>query len=679
MPAPTVRQEDLPTGSPNASVFLEEMPWPEEHDRSPVTPQQRLMDAHDLFEGHLAGLVKAFQLLQQQSYELLQDPPAGVRGTPTTCCSVVKSPSQHNLSSRVLDTWKSSRVGEDQISGSSMQLQPISNTYSKKALAEGAEEKMIKDQFDRLKDQSSMMVPVETLVSLLSLYHPEMEFEDLQAMVDEIILGTDSKLSPEKEDPPNKMRRLRSSHVTFSSELLGIKLDYNAFRRLRCGEVMPKGTLVRDVNKARAALRSDELHMQFMDEPVEEPTHYYVISKSTARLLEFLPALVIVANSLVFAFQELVPANDTDFWEIVEICFMVFYLIEAVVKLRLMGCKGYFRGPEWAWNFFDMLCLILTVFDFVVTQVVLYIGASQSVDLSILTLLKTLRLARLARLIRALRYPIFRELNLMVMGVFSGMRILVWAIVLLIVFIYVVAVAMNKLIGDVEPEFGTLMDSMMTLFRCFTDGCTAYDGTPLQERLQRTYGAVFFTGYILVFMLVTVGIFNLIMAIFIDNVMTSQLERKQRHLSETASDTEVALKDILCRLLKNCKPALIPCSIAEEMESIQASRISDKAKVRACFDCLSGADVVISRDAFRVWLQEPQFLQVLEDADIDIHNKATLFDLMDADMGGSLSTDEVFCGLMQLRGPPTKGDIIGISLRVTHIARLVHESSSKAL
>eukprot|EP00434_Breviolum_minutum_P007864 symbB.v1.2.006939.t1/scaffold421.1/size207896/2 len=678
MPAPTVRQEDLPTGSPGTSVFLEELPWPEEHDRSPVTPQQRLMDAHDLFEGHLAGLVKAFQLLQQQSYELLQDAPVGVRETPTTCCSVVKSPSQHNLSARVLDTWQSGRAVEDQTPGSSMQLVSLANTHSKKALAEGAEEKMIKDQFDRLTDQSSM-VPVEGLVTLLSIYHPEMEFEDLQAMVDEIILGTDSQLSPEKEEQPNKMRRLRSSQATFSSELLGIKLDFNAFRRLRCGEVMPKGTLVRDVNKARAALRSEELHTQFMDEPVEEPARYYDISKSTARLLEFLPALVIVANSLSFAFQELVPANDTDFWEIVETCFMVFYLIEAGIKLRLMGCKGYFRGPEWAWNYFDMFCLVLTVFDFIVTQVVFAIGASQSVDLSILTLLKTLRLARLARLIRALRYPIFRELNLMVMGVYSGMRILVWAIVLLIVFIYVVAVAMNKLIGDVEQEFGTLMDSMMTLFRCFTDGCTAYDGTPLQERLQRKYGAAFFTGYILVFMLVTVGIFNLIMAIFIDNVMTSQLERKQRHLSETASDTEVALKDILCRLLKNCKPALIPSSIAEEMESIQDSRISYKAKVRACFDCLSGADVGISRDAFRVWLQEPQFLQVLEDADIDIHNKATLFDLMDADLGGSLSTDEVFHGLMQLRGPPTKGDIIGISLRVTHIAQLLQETSSRAL
>ena len=31
-----------------------------------------------------------------------------------------------------------------------------------------------------------------------------------------------------------------------------------------------------------------------------------------------------------------------------------------------------------------------------------------------------------------------------------------------------------------------------------------------------------------------------------------------------------------------------------------------------------------SEPAFsQVWLQEPQFLQVLEDADIDIHNKAT--------------------------------------------------------
>lgn len=42
---------------------------------------------------------------------------------------------------------------------------------------------------------------------------------------------------------------------------------------------------------------------------------------------------------------------------------------------------------------------------------------------------------------------------------------------------------LGALLGVSEelPEFGTLTESMLTLFRCFTDGCTAYDGTPLQD------------------------------------------------------------------------------------------------------------------------------------------------------------------------------------------------------
>lgn len=40
------------------------------------------------------------------------------------------------------------------------------------------------------------------------------------------------------------------------------------------------------------------------------------------------------------------------------------------------------------------------------------------------------------------------------------------------------------------------MDSMMTLFRCFTDGCTAYDGTPLQvpglKKRNTVYGSKVF-------------------------------------------------------------------------------------------------------------------------------------------------------------------------------------------
>ncbi|CAL1143841.1 unnamed protein product [Cladocopium goreaui] len=675
MPAPALRKDTHVEGGAQGHSFqvCAEGETVDGVDGSPVTPQQRFVDANDLFEGHLAGLVKAFQLLQQQSYELLQEANPGVGWTPTTCCSLAKSPSEPRFAtSRLLDSWQSSRSSKT--GDFARDITPREASKPKKALTNtDMEERSIKEQFDRLKDESSSMLGVETLVRLLFTYHPDLEFEDLQEMVNILVLGTDSLITPE-DDPNRAPRRLRSHVASFSGDILAVKLDYTAFRRLRCEHELPVSSknVLRDVAKARAALRSEELHTQFTDEPVEEEKVYYVFSARTSKLLELLPATVIVLNSLSFAFQEVFPGDDM--WEIVENCFMVFYLMEATVKLRLMGCKGYFRGPEWAWNWFDLFCLSTSLLDFGVTQGVRAAGASQSVDLSILMLLKMLRLARLARLIRALRYPIFRELNLMVMGVVSGMRVLIWAIFLLIVFIYVVALAMCRLVGDTEQEFETLMVSMLTLFRCFTDGCAAFDGTPLQDRLLRHYGWRFFIGYILVFMLVTVGIFNLIMAIFIDNVMTTQLERKQRDLSETASDTEVALKDNLCRLLLLSKTQLVPTTIAEEIRSIGEANLSHKAKVRAQFDCLLDTDVVISRDAFRVWLQDREFLRVLEDADIDIHNKSTLFDLMDADMGGSLSTDEVYNGLMQLRGPPTKGDIVGISLRVTHIARLVQES-----
>ena len=86
--------------------------------------------------------------------------------------------------------------------------------------------------------------------------------------------------------------------------------------------------------------------------------------------------------------------------------------------------------------------------------------------ISSLTMMKVLRLARLARIIRALRFKAFHELKLrlgsfvecihaaescrasrnscrIVMGVFSGLRVIGWAIVLLIFVIYAIGVVLR--------------------------------------------------------------------------------------------------------------------------------------------------------------------------------------------------------------------------------------------
>merc|ERR1719482_2150180 len=103
----------------------------------------------------------------------------------------------------------------------------------------------------------------------------------------------------------------------------------------------------------------------------------------------------------------------------------------------------------------------------------------------------------------------------MILGVMSGMRVLIWAVVLLFLCIYVLGVVMVKLDLEDEREFGTLASSMFTMFRCFTDGCVAYDGTPVIERVRGklgNFGTYFMIFYMLSFVFVTIGIFNLIMA-----------------------------------------------------------------------------------------------------------------------------------------------------------------------
>ena len=71
------------------------------------------------------------------------------------------------------------------------------------------------------------------------------------------------------------------------------------------------------------------------------------------------------------------------------------------------------------------------------------------------------------------------------------------------------------------------------------------------------------------------------------------------------------------------------------------------------------------------WLQEPNFLQVLENADVDVSNKFDLFDVLDADMGGKLELDEVVTGLMKLRGPVSKSDLVAMRLQVRLLTQKV--------
>lgn len=397
--------------------------------------------------------------------------------------------------------------------------------------------------------------------------------------------------------------------------------------------------------------------------------------KAAIWLTEYGAPIVILLNSLTLGTSsDFLP--DHPAWTVVESMFMTFYTFECVVKLWFLGCKGYFMGRGWSWNWFDFTCLVLSYSELGITLALTLSGAGSDIVRD-MVLLKVLRLSRLMRILRALEFDFFSEVKLMIVGILNGMMVLFWAIVVLLVLIYVLGILMRNLVGGEIEEFRSVVDAMLTLFRCFVDGCSAYDGTPLADRLARAYGLPIIVGYIVVMMLVTVGIFNMIMAMFIDKAVSAASRRKQKELSESARETEKAIKRMVAQL--SIDPAELKQRPKLSARQTLMKRHEDKLPPEEKFEELRKLGARISKEIFQDWLHIPAFLSLLQASDIDTTTKYDLFDILDADMGGSLELDEVVTGLMKLRGPVSKNDIIAIRLKVGQLVQSLPSSDEEQL
>jgi len=454
------------------------------------------------------------------------------------------------------------------------------------------------------------------------------------------------------------------------------------------------------INNLCDAFRKESLHHQgerihhiLSEKPEEGPQE-----DQKKNILDVVSATVIFMNALMIGISTDVYEN-ADFWWFIEIGFTVFFTTELLFNMRTSGIRLFFLGKAWAWNSFDALVVAIAIFDLGFTAIYRAIGPSGpgGPDTGSFTIIKMARLGRLARLIRVLRFKIFNELKSMVQGVLAGLRVLFWAIVLLFFFIYLLGVVMRKTVGDAEhpdheysrhKSFETVPISMFTLFRCFTDGCTSYDGTPLQSHLYEYYGFAFMFGYMLVYMFVTIGIFNLIMAIFIDNVMDASMQRKKEELGASAVRLECKLKELIEQLANRKK------SVQQRPWGTMINGIGDKvadavlteeAKRRALFHraesvdesmrVLAEEDLVISKTLFMAWVSEPDMVNMLSELDIAVANKADLFDVLDCDLSGELEVPELIDGLMKLRGPADKSDAVAAFLGVRHLTKMAVEIS----
>eukprot|EP00811_Abedinium_folium_P036419 NODE_9129_length_1445_cov_4.131259.p1 GENE.NODE_9129_length_1445_cov_4.131259~~NODE_9129_length_1445_cov_4.131259.p1 ORF type:complete len:365 (+),score=85.47 NODE_9129_length_1445_cov_4.131259:78-1097(+) len=202
------------------------------------------------------------------------------------------------------------------------------------------------------------------------------------------------------------------------------------------------------------------------------------------------------------------------------------------------------------------------------------------------------------------------------------------------------------------------------VFRCSIGDCTSSAGLPLVGMMTDAYGWPFSIAYAFLTLFVTFGVFNLIMAIYLENTLASA---KSQDISEIKQRMERH------RVAKALKEFLMKVCAAQRAVNNQESfgpqalhQIISKSSEEDL------GDVLITRDTFIAALHDPAVQANFDDLDIE-SERQRLFDVFDADRSGYLGMRELIHGLLQVRGEAMRSDVLGAALGIRAVMGLLKE------
>ncbi len=232
--------------------------------------------------------------------------------------------------------------------------------------------------------------------------------------------------------------------------------------------------------------------------------------------------LAVILNAVVI-FALYFPSQRDDPWLLgLDYFFILFFLLEVIVKLSVLKPKAYFRNP---WNRFDFVIILGSL-------PVLFLAFFDIPDTTILILL---RLFRLVRLVRFLRF--IPNVEQVMRGLGRALKSSVLVLGGLFFLNLLLALITCHFYSETAPEyFGDPLVSFYSIFQMFTlegwndipNAITPNSATPLRVGMTRLYfGTVVLIGGIF-----GIGLAN---AIFVDEMTMDnnrELEKKVDVLTE---------------------------------------------------------------------------------------------------------------------------------------------------
>jgi len=396
-------------------------------------------------------------------------------------------------------------------------------------------------------------------------------------------------------------------------------------------------------------------------------------------LMDTVVGIVILFNALFIGLSvDKAGPNPQGGWLIADITFTTIFSAELILKVFLHGPTGQFCGGKGKrnghgranyWrelsNWFDA-CLV--IFD--VMQLTMSVDGAPPASL-----FRVVRLLRLMRLLKLVRSPIFSDLLSMVQGMLGGMKTLFWAIVLFMLVVYVVALVFREVLGRGQIEavsiyFDTVPRSMFTTFRCSFGDCTTDGGAPIFEgaytEAYTGYGySLLYCGFVF---FITVGLFNVIAAIFVESTMNSAAGLEKARKTQRSADQLLWANNV-------SKFISCMCEVAGSVKN--ADGTGELSRTPSSSELSQTASNVISHDFPVSVIDEcvtlPRAKEALRNLDICEDDFGQLSDILDPDNGGSLGVLDVVDGLRRLRGDPRRSDIVTIDLMIRSMQGVFHE------